>query len=107
MLTSGRNHCFLTTLSIGNFQANDWYCFIYNLPLEVNFVDQMPVVMDHINHPDHFLLDFVLELNCMSSGETRGETVTPTPPARHTWRWMVGSNIVITLRSPLMNYFDI
>ena len=77
MLTSGRNHCLLTTLSIGNFEA------IYNLPLEVNFVDQMLVVMDHINHPDHFLLDFVLELNCMSSGETRGETVTPTPSHAH------------------------
>ena len=83
MPTSVQNHCLLTTLSIGNFSSPDWYCFIYNLPLEVNFVDQMLVVMDHINHPDHFLLDFVLELNCMSSGETRGETLTPTPSRTH------------------------
>ena len=99
MLTSGRNHCLLTTLSIGNFEA------IYNLPLEVNFVDQMLVVMDHINHPDHFLLDFVLELNCMSSGETRGETVTPTPShahleIQHYYNTAPNSD-------DLMNYFDI
>ena len=81
----------------------------YNLPLEVNFVDQMLVVMDRINHPDHFLLDFVLELNCMSSGETRGETVTPTPSHAHLEidGWDLGSNIIITLHPTLMNNFDI
>ena len=78
--------------------------FIYNLPLEVNFVDQMLVVMDHINHPDHFLLDFVLELNCMSSGETRGEPATPTPSHAHLGDGWLGSNIIIALGSPLMIY---
>ena len=65
----------------------------------------MLVVMDHINHPDHFLLDFVLELNCMSSGETRGETVTPTPSHAH----LEIQHYYNTAPSydDLMNYFDI
>ena len=46
------------------FLLNDWYYFGFILKFSIGsqVVDQMLVVMDRINHLDHFLLHFVLEL---------------------------------------------
>ena len=69
------------------FLLNDWYYFGFILKFSTGsqVVDQHLVVMDRINHSDHFLLHFVLELYVSRRNSRPGRLPHLSSPSYHHW----------------------